>query len=96
MFFRQEELNDVAADRHRFKQQLDLTSNDKQNLDKARSSLSKQVDDLTSEMDKLKLANSALQRTRDQLEDEKDDSGLSFLLSIIFLIFILSLNILLS
>ena len=66
----------MSTDRNRFKQQLDLASNDRQNLDKSRSSLTKQVDELASEIDKLKLANSTLQKTRDQLEDEKDDSGL--------------------
>ena len=53
-----------------------MTCNDKQNLDKAKSSLTQQLDELASEVEKLKLANSSLQKTRDQLEDEKDDSGL--------------------
>ena len=76
---------EVAGDRDRFKQQLDLSSNDKQNLDRVRSSLAKQVDELTSEVEKLKLANTDLIRTRDHLEDEKDDSGfLSILCLLIF------------
>lgn len=75
--YSQQQLDEVSADRNRFKQQLDVTSNDKQNLDKVRSSLAKQIEDLTSEVEKLKLANSTLQKTRDQLEDEKEDSGLS-------------------
>ena len=69
-------MEEVSTDRNRFKQQLDLTCNDKQNLDKAKSSLAQQLDELASEVEKLKLANSSLQKTRDQLEDEKDDIGL--------------------
>ena len=84
-WYRQRKLVEVAGDRDRFKQQLDLSSNDKQNLDRVRSSLAKQVDELTSEVEKLKLANTDLIRTRDHLEDEKDDSGfLSFLCLLIF------------
>ena len=75
--YRQRKLNEVTSDRDRFRQQLDLVHNDKQNLDKMRSSLATQVDDLASEIEKLKLANADLHRSRDHLEDEKDDSGIT-------------------
>ena len=70
-------LMEVTADRDRFKQQLDLTQNDKQNLDRVRSSQAKQIDELGSEIEKLKLANADLQRTRDHLEDEREATGMS-------------------
>lgn len=71
---------EVTADRNRFKQQLDLTHNDKQNLDRVRSSQAKQIEELGSEVEKLKLVNADLHRTRDHLEDEREATGMYFFL----------------
>ncbi len=72
---RERTIGEVTKDRDRFKQQLDLVLNDKQNLDKIRSSLSTQNDELVSEIEKIKLANAELQRNRDHLEDANEDGG---------------------
>ena len=55
----------------RYKQQLELSQNEKQNLEKNRLSLLAQNDDHQSQIEKLKSEIVALHHQKDSMEDEK-------------------------
>jgi Flp pilus assembly CpaE family ATPase len=60
-----------AADR--LKANLDISGNEKGQLERIRVQLVDQVDGMCAENSKLQAVNAELQRQRDVLEDEKDD-----------------------
>lgn len=64
-------MHGVNQDCMKYKQQIELLQNEKQNLEKGRSSLLTQVEDKYSEVEKVKNSNVGLQRQVENLEDEK-------------------------
>lgn len=73
IFNRKYKVEELHADKERFRGHAENLEVDKTNVEKTRQKLQEELDNVCSEIDKLKAANAELQRQRDNLEDEKED-----------------------
>ncbi|XP_076086637.1 uncharacterized protein LOC143057256 isoform X1 [Mytilus galloprovincialis] len=65
--------DDTSRERDRLRNSLNLTGNEKSQLEKVRYEMNEQVEGLQMENEKLQAANTELQRQRDNIEEDKED-----------------------
>lgn len=70
---RKRDKDDTSRERDRLRNSLNLTGNEKSQLEKVRYEMNEQVEGLQMENEKLQAANTELQRQRDNIEEDKED-----------------------